>query len=106
MGDLGFFRLVRRSIFASSLLFIGRSPLFHGSFFSSFAGLLFFRTRETFLGRRASSNIRSRSAARPPGGSGVLSPGRLVMVRSEKYDREALEHVDWLLWPSATPKPR
>jgi hypothetical protein len=27
-------------------------------------------------GRRASSNMRNRSAARPPGGSSVVSPGR------------------------------
>ena len=35
-------------------------------------------------GRRASSNIRSRSAARPPGGSGVVSPGRFMVGASEK----------------------
>jgi hypothetical protein len=31
-------------------------------------------------GSRASSNCRRRSAARPPGGSGRLSPGRFMLV--------------------------
>src|SRR5215475_10721708 len=49
---------------------------------ASLDGVPFFRLGATVLGRRASSNMRSRSAARPPGGSGVLSPGHLVMSLS------------------------
>jgi hypothetical protein len=62
-----FLRLARRSILHRPC-FIGSYPLF-GVFLGVFA--IFFSSNPRDLGRRASSNIRNRSAARPPGGSGV-----------------------------------
>src|SRR5262249_16488100 len=51
-------------------------PLF---FPASLDGVPFLRLGATAFGRRASSNMRSLSAARPPGGLGVLSSGRFVI---------------------------
>src|SRR5919108_2953855 len=64
-----------RSCFSSEAAsFNGRIPSWR-----HLARFFFFFALESLFGRRASWNIRNRSAARPPGGSGVLSPGRLTI---------------------------
>jgi hypothetical protein len=61
------------------------APLLRGPrFFGPLPDLLVFLSGESLLGWRACSNMRSLSAARPPGGSGVVSPGRLIISRSVK----------------------
>ena len=90
--------LPRVSLLSSILLLMSRASLL----LCGHSGVLLRGMAQIEGGRRASSNIRNRSAARPPGGSGVGSPGRFMVeisnrgwttARDRPRDVEMFAHV-------------